>query len=96
MESLGINRALYNEIYSSGEATWEEFINRSDPFFSSLGKKVFHIGPERDNSILEQTDIVKVKDLVHADFILNTGPSLFTHTLDDYELVLSQSMKIKL
>ncbi len=96
MELMGINRGLYNEIYSSGEATWEELIKRSDPFFSSLGKKVFHIGPDRDNSILEQTDIVKVKDLVHADFILNTGPSLFTHTLDDYELVLRQSMKIKL
>ena len=96
MELMGIKRGLYDEIYSSGEATWEELVKRHDPFFSSLGKKVFHIGPERDNSILEQTEFIKVTDLDNSDFILNTGPAEFTHTLSHYEAILKNSRDLNL
>ena len=49
----------------------------------------FHIGPSRDNNLLEEIDILKTKIITKADFILNTGPwgdedklANYTNTLD--------------
>ena len=93
MTAMGINRKLYGDIFSSGEATWRELSSRSDPFFSKLGMKAFHIGPDRDISILEDTGIERVSTVEEAEFILNTGPIEFSHTLDMYDAVLQQSLQ---
>ena len=76
MTSMGIPRDLYDHVFSSGEATWQELMARSDSFFAVLGENAYHIGPERDVSILEETGA--------ADFILNTGPVELHHTVDEY------------
>lgn len=96
MANMGIDRALYGDVFSSGEATWEELRSRRDPFFSSLGDAVYHVGPERDHSVLEETSIARVDVLQDADFILNTGPVELSHTLTDYEPLLAEAIDMNL
>jgi HAD superfamily hydrolase (TIGR01459 family) len=96
MQKMGIDRSLYGEIFSSGEATWQEIVQKNDPFFSSLGDNVYHLGPERDNSLIEETKLKKVNSLRKADFILNTGPIEFNHNIENYNSILQEAINEKL
>ncbi len=92
MTSMGIARDLYGDVFSSGEATWQELKARQDPFFSTLGQRTYHIGPERDASVLEETGIERVVSMEDADFVLNTGPVDLAHGLDVYKPILSDAI----
>lgn len=92
MIAMGIERDLYGDVFSSGEATWQELANRTDPFFSGLGSRAYHIGPERDVSVLEETGIERIQSLERASFILNTGPSDLSQTVSDFEELLKDGL----
>ncbi|MEQ8734808.1 MAG: TIGR01459 family HAD-type hydrolase [Rhodospirillaceae bacterium] len=92
MTSMGIARDLYGDVFSSGEATWQELTKRSDPFFATLGSRAYHIGPERDVSVLEETGIERIQSLDDVTFLLNTGPVELDETLADYEAVLQEAL----
>lgn len=96
MANMGIGRDLYDDIFSSGEATNIELISRQDPFFQSLGRQVYHIGPDRDISVLDGTNTEKNQCIKKADFILNTGPVLLAHGVTDYKEVLFEALQLKL
>lgn len=93
MARMGIGRDLYGEVLSSGEATREALIKRDDPFFAALGRRVYHLGPERDRSVFEDTGLTIVADLASAEFILNTGPISLNEKVDDYLAVLEPAAK---
>lgn len=80
---MGIGRDMYDEVLSSGEAVHMELARRTDPFYASLGRQLYHMGPERDANVFAGLDLVAV-DIEHADFILNTGPWDFNETVEDY------------
>lgn len=88
METMGIARDFYGDIFSSGEATWQELTSRTADLFKDLGDQTYHIGPERDVSVLEDTGIKRIQDIAACDFILNTGPVDVSDSLDHYEDVL--------
>ena len=88
MAGMGIGRDLYGEVLSSGEATREALIRRDDPFFAALGRAAYHLGPERDRSVFEDTGLTIVSDLGAADFIVNTGPISLDEKVEDYLAVL--------
>lgn len=96
MTRMGIGRDLYGEVLSSGEATREALIKRDDPFFAALGAKAYHLGPERDRSVFEDTGLTIVADLQDADFIVNTGPISLDEKVDDYLAVLEPAAKRRL
>lgn len=96
MTSMGIAPELYGDVFSSGEATWQELSSRSDPFFAGLGTGAYHIGPERDVSVLEETGIRRIQKMAQADFVLNTGPVDLDDTLEEYEPVLIEALARKL
>ncbi len=48
--------------------------DREDPWFSRLGRRVFHLGPERDRSVIDGLDYALATAPENADFVLNTGP----------------------
>lgn len=89
LESMGVPRDLYTEIYTSGEAVWEALKSRSDPWYQKLGSRCFHIGPARDDSVFEDQDIEIVSNPALAQFVLNTGPHDFSDTLAIFEADLS-------
>jgi HAD superfamily hydrolase (TIGR01459 family) len=88
MTKMGIDRDLYGEVLSSGEATREAIIARGDPFFAALGNVVYHLGPERDRNVFEDTNLTIVDDIAAAEFIVNTGPGALDETVATYQPVL--------
>lgn len=92
MANMGIERDLYGAVMSSGEAVHLELQARTDPFFARLGRRLYHLGPDRDRNVFENLDYDSVL-LEQADFILNTGPVSFEDSVADYEDVLSQGAK---
>ncbi len=84
MTRMGLGRELYGEVLSSGEATRDALIKRDDPFFKALGRRAFHLGPERDRSIFDDTGLDIVPNVADADFIVNTGPTELDETVEDY------------
>lgn len=74
LDRMGLDRGLYDGIISSGEVTWRMLRDRSHPWFARLGRRAFHIGPERDLSVVEEGVAELVDDPARADFLLNTGP----------------------
>lgn len=96
MEAFGIPRDLYDEVMSSGEAVRQAMIARDDPFFAKLGKKVWHLGPERDRSVFDEVPVTIVETLDEADFVVNTGPVELSHRVEDYDDTLKVMAKKKL
>jgi HAD superfamily hydrolase (TIGR01459 family) len=75
LDSMGLDRALYDGIMSSGEIAWRLMKRRDHPFFAGLrGRRALHVGPERDNSVFEEGAAERAADPAEADFVLNTGP----------------------
>jgi HAD superfamily hydrolase (TIGR01459 family) len=74
LDRMGLDRALYDGIISSGELAWRMLKAKDHPWFARLGPKAFHIGPERDLSVAEDSVAVLVPEASEADFLLNTGP----------------------
>jgi len=92
---LGIERGLYDEVLSSGEAVHLELEHRSDPVFAALGANLYHLGPERDRNVYESLPYRSV-DLESADFVLNTGPVEVTETVADYQPILDRALARRL
>jgi HAD superfamily hydrolase (TIGR01459 family) len=89
MAEIGIPAALHDDVYSSGEEAWQHLKRRDDPFYAALGRRCYHIGPARDENMLEGIDLERVTDIADAEFMLNTGPALgWEETVADYEALL--------
>jgi HAD superfamily hydrolase (TIGR01459 family) len=74
MRRMGIDDALYTGIMTSGEAVHLALRDRPDPWWATLGSRVFHLGPERDLNVLDGLALERVARPAEADFVLNTGP----------------------
>jgi HAD superfamily hydrolase (TIGR01459 family) len=83
MTKMGLDRSLYGQVLSSGEAVHEALIVRDDPFFARLGKRAYHMGPARDLSVFDDTGVTLVP-LEEAEFIVCTGLRELHETVDDY------------
>jgi len=88
IERIGVPRALYHGVMSSGEECWQYLAKREDPFYAALGRRCLHIGSDRDLEIRDGLDLDFVEGVGAADFILNTGPAGWDDTLADYQPVL--------
>lgn len=74
LAEMGLPGDLFDGIVTSGEVTWTLLRDRTHPWFAKLGRRAFHIGPERDLSVIEALDISLATRPEEADFLLNTGP----------------------
>ena len=84
MVAMGIDRALYDDVITSGELTWQALKARSDTWHAALGRHCLHIGPARDHGLFEGLDLDLVQKPEAADFIVNTGPWRDEERLEDY------------
>jgi len=71
---MGVADTLYTHILTSGEATWQALRSRSDPWFATLGNRIYHLGPSRDRSVMDGLGTTLAATPNAADFLLNTGP----------------------
>ncbi|MBO1077547.1 TIGR01459 family HAD-type hydrolase [Roseomonas haemaphysalidis] len=76
LTAMGLDATLYDGIVTSGEVAWTMLRDRSHPWFAALRGDAFHIGPERDLSVVEKLPLVRVATPAEAGWLLNTGPDL--------------------
>jgi HAD superfamily hydrolase (TIGR01459 family) len=88
---IGIPERLYRNLVSSGEETWQRLKHRDDAFHSALGRRCYHIGPPRDNGMLQGLDLERAGSIAEGDFILNTGPWGWEETADNYAARLAEA-----
>lgn len=96
LDEMGVPRGVYHHAVTSGEATWRALSSPADAWHSKLGRRCYHLGPERDNSVREEAGLEIVTDLANADFIVNTGTYENSDVLEDYEERLQTAIKLKL
>ena len=89
MAAMGIPGELYHGVLSSGELAYQELRTRRDPWYAALGRACYHLGPERDKSMLEGLDLEPAARVEEAGFILNTGLDRDQESVADYEPVLA-------
>ena len=70
---LGIPRAMYSALVTSGEIAWHLLKTRTDSWFASLGSRCLLIADDPDPSLLDGLDLVLVTTVRGADFILIAG-----------------------
>ncbi len=93
MAEMGIPLDLLTAVMTSGEDAWQHLKQRGDPWYAKLGRRCFHLGPERDTGMLEGLDLDVVHDMARAQFVLNTGAHMDDETLNQYEPLLQQGAK---
>ena len=95
MRQMGIEDTLYTGILTSGEAVRHALQSPPDAWWAALGKRVFHLGPERDRPVLEGLPLTTVATPAEADFVLNTGPDDHRNPSDmnEFEPTLQECAK---
>jgi HAD superfamily hydrolase (TIGR01459 family) len=96
MTAMGIDRALYTDVLSSGELAWRALRDRPDAWLRALGDRCLHIGPERDLGLFDGLELIRIDAPAIDAFILNTGPWRDEETLADYEDILAASAELGL
>jgi HAD superfamily hydrolase (TIGR01459 family) len=93
LTEMGIDRALYTEIFTSGEETWKFLKTRPDGLGQRLGRRVYAIMPDRDAGILDGLDLQPVTDIGEATFVLVTGIEDTKTKAKDFDPLLRQALK---
>ena len=88
MVEMGMPQNFCSHIVSSGEATYNDLDERSNPFYKNIGNRFFHTGPQRDRGLFEDLDWEETTTLEDCDLIVNTGPWRDGETISDYEDIL--------
>jgi HAD superfamily hydrolase (TIGR01459 family) len=95
---MGLDKGLWDGIVTSGEVSWTLLRDRTHPWFAKLGRRAFHLGPERDLSVVEDLGISLVSTPAEAEWLLNTGPDPLTgaRSADPYQPLLEDCARHKL
>lgn len=98
MRRMGIEDSLYTGILTSGEAVRRALRNPPDLWWTELGTRVFHLGPDRDRPVLEGLPLEVVDTPAEADFVLNTGPDDHRNPSDmaEFEPILVECFRHRL
>jgi HAD superfamily hydrolase (TIGR01459 family) len=91
LREMAVPPDLYDHLYTSGDATYEHLAERPDNWYRALGRRLYHLGPERDASVYRGLDYDLVAAPADADFIVATGIDQDDETLGNHEPVLVQS-----
>ena len=75
---------------SSGEEAWCHLKDRPDAWYRALGRRCYHLGPDRDHGMREGLDYDFVEALATADFVLATGALEREDTVETYAPFLEE------
>jgi HAD superfamily hydrolase (TIGR01459 family) len=93
LTEMGIDRALYTGLFTSGEETWKYLKTRPDGLGQRLGRRVYAIMPDRDAGILEDLQLERVDEVGAASFVLVTGIEDAKTQAKDFDPVLKQALR---
>ena len=89
MRALGLPDTSAARVMSSGEEAFQALAERVDPWYRRLGRRGFHLGPERDRGMLDNPGFAVARRLEDADFVLVTGLDKPEETEADYRPLLA-------
>jgi HAD superfamily hydrolase (TIGR01459 family) len=95
-EELGIRPDMIDGVVSSGEVTWHHLADPKDDWYRKLGRRCFHLGPERDLGMRAGLDFEFATSVEAADFILNTGAYDSRDVASDYDGLLKPALARRL
>lgn len=87
LEQIGFADTLFDDVVTSGEATWRALRDRADPFLKGLGRRCILWSRYGDRSLLEELDLEVVARAEDADFLL-LGGAEDEARLEDFQLAL--------
>lgn len=96
MAEIGIPPRLIDWVMTSGEDAYQHLLKRDDPWYAKLGRRCFHVGPERDTGMLEGQELEVVHDVKDAEFILNTGAHMDGDNEERYRPMLEEGARRRL
>jgi HAD superfamily hydrolase (TIGR01459 family) len=73
LREIGFGEELFDDVVTSGEATWRALADRTDPFFRELGRRCILWARYGDRSLVEELDLEVVQHADDADFLLLGG-----------------------
>ncbi len=82
MRGMGIDDALTTRIVTSGEVTWKMLLERTDPFFATLGRRVHFVAPPHERGLLEGLGLTLADGPNDAEFALVAGPDPMVSNTD--------------
>ena len=83
-------------VYTSGDAVREQLISWNDEVFKNLGRKIYHLGEEKNQDILAGIDVNLVQDIKLADFLLITNYTDEAEELNSYDSLFKQAIDLNL
>jgi len=96
LRDMGIDDTLFDDVMTSGLECYEALRDRPNAFYQNLGRKLYHIGPDRDRTLFEGLPYAQVESIADADFLLITGTDSWETTTDAYHERLTQAHDRKL
>ena len=96
LAQLGVPPALFAALLSSGEMAWQALARRDDPWHARLGRKVFHVGPDRDLGMMDGNGLTQVRALADAELLLATGPCEDRLQVADHAELLGRALARRL
>lgn len=75
LTAMGVERALYDDIVTSGEVAWRALDAREDPYYAGLGRRCYMFTWGGDKRFLDGLDLVDVDTPAEAEFVLLSGTS---------------------
>ena len=89
---FGVASDCYDHVISSGDATIEALNRRDDPWHAALGRRYYHLGPERSLGLMQALDGETVP-FEEAEVIVNTGlVDDDIETVEDYQPFLRHAL----
>jgi len=98
MRTMGIGDHLYDGLLTSGDAVRHAILEPPDNWWARLGSRAFHLGPDRDQALLDGLPCRRVARPAEADYVLNTGPDDHRNptSLTEFEGILRECARLKL
>jgi len=93
LTEMGIDRALYTGMFTSGEEAWKYLKTRPDGLGQRLGRRVYAIMPDRDAGLIEGLDLERVDEVGAASFVLVTGIEDEKIQAKDFDPVMRVALK---
>lgn len=73
LDGFGVPRESWDTVVTSGDVTRDWITRRPDEWHRALGRRCFHLGPPRDQPLLDGLDVELMPRVEDAEFILCSG-----------------------
>lgn len=93
LEGQGLPAALYDFPFTAGDLAHDDLREARGPWFDGIGRRAFHLAPERFPDLLPGTPFTLVDRIERADILVNGGPDSDDRTLSSFEALFRTAVE---